>query len=35
MSVCNDVGGMTAFLAASCLHQFLILVCKQLRLTQP
>jgi Domain of unknown function (DUF4268) len=31
----HDVGGMTAFLAASCLHQFLILLCKQLRLTQP
>src|SRR5262252_4023373 len=24
----HDVGGMTAFLAASCLHQFLILLCK-------
>jgi hypothetical protein len=30
----HDVGGMTAFLAANCLHQFLILLCKQLRLTQ-
>jgi hypothetical protein len=31
----HDVGGMTAFLAASCVHQFLILLCKQLRLTHP
>ena len=31
----HDVGGMTAFLAANCLHPFLILLCKQLRLTQP
>jgi agmatinase len=28
----HDVGGMTAFLAASCLH---LLLCKQLRLTRP
>ena len=31
----HDVGGMSAFLAASCLQQFLILLCKQLRSTQP
>jgi len=30
----HDVGGMTALLAACCVHQFLILLCKQLRLTQ-
>lgn len=35
VSLPHDVGGMTAFLAAGCLHQFLILLCKQLRLTQP
>jgi agmatinase len=28
----HDVGGMTAFLAATCVHQFLILACKSLGL---
>jgi agmatinase len=31
----HDVGGMTAFLAATCMHQFLVLACKSLGLTQP
>lgn len=30
----HDVGGMTAFLAATCMHQFLVLACKSLGLTQ-
>lgn len=29
----HDVGGMTAFLAATCMHQFLVLACKSLGLT--
>lgn len=29
----HDVGGMTAFLAATCMHQFLVLACKTLGLT--
>jgi len=30
----HDVGGMTAFLAATCMRQFLVLACKSLGLTQ-
>lgn len=29
----HDVGGMTAFLAATCMHQFLVLACRSLGLT--
>jgi arginase family enzyme len=29
----HDVGGMTAYLAGCCMHQFLVLACKQLGLT--